>query len=68
MTTKLYEPVGRVQFVVFEKCASGHLHQTARKIILLLMYNPHEKSITESRAKRNFDSLGALVVICTRVT
>lgn len=33
---KLHEPIGQVQFAVFEKLASASLYQTARESMLLL--------------------------------
>ena len=45
---------GRVQFAVFIQK-------------LLLVNNVHEKNITESQNRRNFESVHALLVICTRV-
>ena len=50
------EPVWRVQLVVFEKITGAYLHQIAREILLLLIDNLHEKCITESQDRRNFDS------------
>ena len=48
---KLHEPVGRVQILVFEIFTSAYLHQITREIILLLIKDLHEKSVTESRDK-----------------
>ena len=36
-----------MRFVVFENFISAYLQQTARKIMLLLVNNLHEKRITE---------------------
>ena len=58
-TTKLHEPGGRVQCVVFKKFTSAYLHQIAREIMLLLVNNLHEKRITESQDGRNFGSARA---------
>ena len=44
------------------------LQQFAREITLLLVSNLHEKKITERQDRRNFESVHALFVICTRVT
>ena len=55
MTTKLHEPVDQTQFVAFEKLASAYLHQIAREIILLLIDNLHERSITQSQVRQNLD-------------
>ena len=44
------------------------LQQFAREITLLLVNNLHEKKITERQDRRNFESVHALFVICTRVT
>ena len=65
-TTKLHEPVGLVQFVVFEKFISAYLHQIALEIILLLVYNLHEKRITDSQDRRHL-AARAPFVICTHV-
>ena len=65
-TTKLHEPGGRVQCVVFEKFTSAYLHQIAREIMLLLVNNLHEKRITERRTKF-WQRASALFVIGTRV-
>ena len=54
-TTKLHEPVDQTQFVAFEKLTSAYLHQIAREIILLLIDNLHERSITQSQVRRNLD-------------
>ena len=50
------------------KFTSAYLNQIPREIIFLLTKNLHEKSITESQDRRNFDSACALFVICIRVT
>ena len=50
--TKLLEPVGRVQFGVFEKFTSAYLSQIALEIIWLLINNIHEK-ITRYLSSRN---------------
>ena len=52
----MHEPVWRVQLVVFEKITGAYLHQITREIMLLLIDNLHEKGITESQDRRNFDS------------
>ena len=64
----MHEPVGGVQFVVFEKFANAHLQQIAREIMLLLVNNLHEKSITGSHDKQKFDIGCMLFVICTHIT
>ena len=46
-TTKLHEPLRRVQFTVWKKLTSAYLHQITREIRLSLVNNLHEKSITE---------------------
>ena len=53
-------------FLVFEKL-TGLILQIAREIILLLFNKVHKK-ITKSQDRRNFESVCALFVICTRVT
>ena len=68
MTTDLHEPVGGVQLVVFEKSTNAHLQQIAREIMLLLVNNLHEKSITGSHDKQKFDIGCMLFVICTHIT
>ena len=50
--TKLLEPVGRVQFGVFEKFTSAYLFQIAREIIWLLINNIHKK-ISRCLSSRN---------------
>ena len=50
------------------KFTSAYLNQIPREIMFLLTKNLHEKSITESQDRRNFDSACALFVICIRVT
>ena len=73
-TTKFHEPVGRVRLVVFKKITSAYLHQIARKIMLLLINSLHEKGITDSQDRRNFDSARAIcqfevvLQLCTRFT
>ena len=66
-TTKFHEPVGRVRLVVFKKITSAYLHQIAREIMLLLINSLHEKGITDSQDRRNFDSARYLSV-WSRVT
>ena len=66
-TTKLHEPVGRVWLVVFKKIASAYLHQISREIMLFLINSLHEKGITDSQDRRNFDSARYLSV-WSRVT
>ena len=41
---KLHKPVGRVQFVVFEKFTSACLQQIAREFMLLPVNNIHENA------------------------
>ena len=65
-TTKLHEPVGLVQFVVFEKFISAYLQQIALEIILLLVYNIQKKRITDSQDRRHL-AARAPFVICTHV-
>ena len=73
-TTKFHEPVGRVWLVVFKKIASAYLHQIAREIMLFLINSLHEKGITDSQDRRNFDSASAIcqfeivLQLCTRFT
>ena len=62
----MFEPVGRVQFVVSEKFISAYLHKIAPVIMYLLVNTLHEKRVTESQNKQNF-AARALIVICTRV-
>ena len=57
-----------LQFVVFEKFTRIYWHQIARKIMLLLFNTVHGKKNAESQERRNFESVRALLVICTRVT
>ena len=66
-TTKLHEPVGRVQFCCLWKIISAYLSQISREITSLLVDNLHEKRITEGRDGQNSGSACALFVICTRV-
>ena len=51
----MHEPVERAQFVAFEKLTSAYLHQIAKEMILLLIDNLHERSITQSQVRRNLD-------------
>ena len=73
-TAKFHEPVGRVWLVVFKKIASAYLHQIAREIMLFLINSLHEKGITDSQDRRNFDSARAIcqfevvLQLCTRFT
>ena len=49
----------------FEKFTNAYYTKIAKEIMLLLVNNVHEKSITESQDRRNF----ALVLqLCTCVT
>ena len=64
----MHEPVGQVKYVVSEKFTRSYGHQIARKIMLLLFKNVHGKKYAETQDRRNFESVGALFVICTRVT
>ena len=57
-----------MQFVVFEKFTIIYWHQIARKIMWLLFNTVHGKKNAESQERRNFESVRALLVICTRVT
>ena len=41
----LHKPVGRVQFVVFEKFTSAYLQQIAREFVLLPVNNIHENAV-----------------------
>ena len=41
----LHKPVGRVQFVVFEKYTSAYLQQIAREFMLLPVNNTHENAV-----------------------
>ena len=41
----LHKPVGRVQFVVFEKFTSAYLQQIAREFMLLPVNNTHENAV-----------------------
>ena len=41
----MHEPLGRLQFVVFEKFTSAYLHQIERESMLLLVNKLHEKRI-----------------------
>ena len=41
----LHKPVGRVQFVVFEKFTSAYLQQIAREFMLLPVNNIHENAV-----------------------
>ena len=41
----LHKPVGRVQFVVFEKFTSVYLQQIAREFMLLPVNNIHENAV-----------------------
>ena len=41
----LHKPVGRVQFVVFEKFTSAYLQQIAREFMLLPVTNIHENAV-----------------------
>ena len=43
------------------------MHQIAREIMLLLLNNLHEKSITKRQDRQSFDSANVLFVICTSV-
>ena len=61
---KLHEPVGQVKFVVIYKCL---LLQVAREIMWLLVINVHERT-SQSRERRNFESMCTLFVVCTHVT
>ena len=65
-TTKLHEPVGLVQFVVFEKFISAYFHQIAIEIMLLLINNLHEKRITDSQDRRHFGSTRAICNLHSR--
>ena len=56
----MHEPLGRLQFVVFEKFTSAYLHQIARESMLLLVNKLHEKRIAESQDRRNFGSARSL--------
>ena len=41
----MHKPVGRVQFVVFEKFTSAYLQQIAREFMLLPVNNIHENAV-----------------------
>ena len=64
---KLHKPVGRVQFVVFEKFTSACLQQIAREFMLLPVNNIHENA-ARSQDGRTFGNAHALFVICIFVT
>ena len=59
----------RREYAIFQSLKNLQclLHQIAREIILLLFNKVHKK-ITKSQDRRNFESVCALFVICTRVT
>ena len=44
--TKLYKPIGWLEFEVFENLTSAYLHQIAHEIMLLLVNNLQVKCIT----------------------
>ena len=50
-TSKLHEPIVRVQFVVFEIFTSAYLHQIAPGIMALLVNNSHEKRVHSQVAR-----------------
>ena len=58
---KSHELIRCVQFVVL----GADLHQITLEIMLLLVNNLHEKSITGSQDRRNFESACVQFVICT---
>ena len=58
---KSHELIRCVQFVVL----GAYLHQITLEIMLLLVNNLHEKSITGSQDRRNFESACVQFVICT---
>lgn len=57
---KITQPVGQVEFVVFDKIIRTYLNQTVQGIMLSLISNLHEESLTD-----NID--GSLFVICSCV-
>ena len=58
---KSHELIRCVQFVVL----GAYLHQITLEIMLLLVNNLYEKSITGSQDRRNFESACVKFVICT---
>ena len=52
-TSKLHEPIVRVQFVVFEIFTSAYLHQIAPGIMALLVNNSHEKRVHSQVARES---------------
>ena len=56
---KLHKPVGRVQFVVFEKFTSAYLQQIAREFMLLPVNNIHENAVQGVKTDE-------LLATCTR--
>ena len=58
---KSHELIRCVQFVVL----GAYLHQITLEIMLLLVNNLHEKSITGSQDRRNFESACVQFVIFT---
>ena len=58
---KSHELIRSVQFVVL----GAYLHQITLEIMLLLVNNLHEKSITGSQDRRNFESACVQFVIST---
>ena len=58
---KSHELIRCVQFVVL----GAYVHQITLEIMLLLVNNLHEKSITGSQDRRNFESACVQFVICT---
>ena len=54
-----------MQFVDFERFTSSY-HTKLHEKSCYYLNNVHEKIISESQDKRNFESLRALFVICTR--